>query len=74
MSGPAILSESSSAPATRSGDLLMCPLGLPGQHLGEDPLQGNSKPESREQLDDRSVVACQLARWNIEIHSCSGEG
>jgi hypothetical protein len=27
LSGPTILSESSSAPATTSGDLLMCPLG-----------------------------------------------
>ena len=39
MSGPAILSESSSAPATRSGDLLMCPLGLSGEYAAS-PYKG----------------------------------
>jgi hypothetical protein len=42
-SRPAILSESFSAPATKSGDLLMSPLGLPGEQVREDPVPGEEQ-------------------------------
>ena len=72
MSGPAILSESSSAPATSSGDLLMCPLGLPRRRRpGADPYRGRNKPASQKDANrarlrsPRRRANAQLKTWRI---------
>ena len=74
MSGPAILSESSSAPATSSGDLLMCPLGLPRRRRpGADPYRGRNKPASQKEANRAHAqlrspgerANAQLKTWHI---------